>query len=204
MSFYSTHILPKYINLAMSDKDLEKQRKEVVCDTYGQVLEIGFGSGLNTLHYTNIEKLYALEPSSELIEIARENIGETTFPIEYIQASAEKIPLPDNSIDCVVSTWTLCSIPHPEVALKVVFRVLKNGGHFSFVEHGKSSSNLICKLQNLFTPLSKKIAGGCHLNRDIERLIVDTGFKIQKINKGARKFRPLNFTFSGSAIANKT
>ncbi len=187
----------------MSDKDLEKQRKEVVSDTRGQVLEIGFGSGLNTSYYPNIEKLFALEPSSELIEIARENIKETPFPIEYIQASAEKIPLPDNSIDCVVSTWTLCSIPHPEVALKEVFRVLKNGGHFSFVEHGKSSSNLICKLQNIFTPFSKRIAGGCHLNRDIEKIITEAGFTIQKISKSYRKFRPLNFTYLGSAVAKK-
>ncbi|MCX6716628.1 MAG: class I SAM-dependent methyltransferase [Candidatus Taylorbacteria bacterium] len=203
MNFYSKYFLPKYLNLRMSNKNLEKHRMDVVGKVSGAVLEIGFGSGLNLPYYKNVSKLYALDPVKELYKLAENNIRTASFPIEYIQASAESIPISNNSLDFVISTWSLCSIPHPEVALKEIFRVLKPNGKFSFIEHGKSPQNYICRIQNLLTPFSKRIAGGCHLNRDIEKLIRDAGFEVQKIEKFKEKSKPLSFIYKGVAIAKK-
>jgi len=187
----------------MRNKDLKQHRMDVVSELSGIGLEIGFGSGLNLLYYKNLTKLYALDPSEELYEIARKNIAKVSFPVEHIQNSAEHIPLPDNSLDFVVSTWTLCSIPQPEGALKEVFRILKNDGKFSFIEHGKSPKSLIYKIQNFLTPVSKRIAGGCHMNRDIENLILDAGFEIQNLEKFSKRSKPLGYMYKGIAIVKK-
>lgn len=200
MSFYKKYILPNYLNWVMGNIDLKRYRIDVVSELSGVGLEIGFGSGLNLPYYKNVTKLYALDPSVELYEIARKNITTTSFPIVHIQDSAEHIPLPDNSLDFIVSTWTLCSIPYPEVALREVFRVLKTDGKFSFIEHGKSPKSYIFKIQNFLTPFSKKVAGGCHMNRDIEKLIHDAGFEIENIVKLPQKTKPLGFMYKGVVV----
>ncbi|MEK7650382.1 MAG: class I SAM-dependent methyltransferase [Patescibacteria group bacterium] len=203
MNFYNKYILPKYLNLRMKNRDLERHRVDVVNEVSGVVLEIGFGSGLNLPYYTNTSKLYALDPSEGLYTLAQERIRNVSFSIEHLRASAESIPLPDNTLDSVVSTWSLCSIPNPEIALREIFRVLKPGGKFSFVEHGKSPKSFIFKIQNFLTPISTRIAGGCHLNREIEKLILDAGFEMQKIENFTQKFKPLGFMYKGVAIAEK-
>jgi len=119
----------------MTKKDIEEQRSGVADRATGTVLEIGFGSGLNLPYYKNIKKLYAIDPSQELYDLAHNRITKATFPIEFIKTSAESIPLGDNSIDSVISTWSLCSISRPENALKEIHRVLRPGGKFIFVEH---------------------------------------------------------------------
>jgi ubiquinone/menaquinone biosynthesis C-methylase UbiE len=187
----------------MQNKNLEQHRITVVSGLSGTGIEIGFGSGLNLPYYKNITKLYALDCSEELYEIAKKNMENVSFPIEYLQASAEQIPLSDNRLDFVVSSLTLCSIHNPEQALKEIFRILKPGGKFSFFEHGKSPRKLIFTAQNLLTPLSTRIAGGCHLNRDIETLILDTDFDIQKIKKFYLKSKPLGCMYKGIALAKK-
>lgn len=201
MNFYNKYILPKYLNLTMGDKDFEKYRMEVTSRANGTVLEIGFGSGLNLPYYANIGRLYALDPSRELYEFAWGRIKMASFPVGYLQASAESIPLPDGTIDSVVSTWCLCSIPHPEVALREILRVLKPGGEFLFVEHGKSPRPFVFKVQNFLTPISKRVAGGCHMNRNIEKLVLDAGFEMLKIDKFMQKSKPLGFIYKGVAIA---
>lgn len=187
----------------MKSTSLDKDRSDVAIQADGVVLEIGFGSGLNLPYYKNINKLYALDISQELYDLAQENISELSFPIEFIKSSAEDIPLSDNSIDSVVSTWSLCSIPNPSLALKEIFRVLKPDGKFSFVEHGKSPRSLVFKLQNFLTPASKRLAGGCHMNRDVEKLILNAGFEFEKLEKFAKSGQPLGFTYKGIGIAKK-
>ncbi|MDD5165229.1 MAG: methyltransferase domain-containing protein [Candidatus Pacebacteria bacterium] len=184
----------------MQSKDFKRHRIDVVSGLSGIGLEIGFGSGLNLPYYKSITRLYGLDPSKELYEMAHKNLQAVTFPIEQILGSAEHIPLPENSLDFVVSTWTLCTIPHPDLALKEVFRVLKPGGKFCFIEHGKSPKTFIWRIQNLLTPISKCIAGGCHLNRDIEHLIRDAGFKIQNLEKFSQGPKPLGFMYKGVGI----
>lgn len=183
----------------MRKTKMKKHRLGVVSQASGLVLEIGFGSGLNLPYYNNITKLYALDPSIELFEFAKRKIRNSSFSVEYITASAEKIPLTDNSFDSVVSTWTLCSIPTPKVALKEIFRVLKSNGKFTFIEHGKSPKNLTAKIQKLLTPIWRHIAGGCHLDREIEKLIIEAGFEIEKIEK----FQENLYTYKGIAVAKK-
>jgi len=203
MNFYNKYILPKCLNWAMKNKSFERHRKDVVSELSGMGLEIGFGSGLNLPYYKTVTKLYALDPSEELYDLAQKNITSVSFPIEHIRASAENIPLPDNSLDFVVSTWSLCSIHNPEIALNEVFRVLKPNGKFSFVEHGKSPKSFVFKIQNFITPISKRVAGGCHMNRDIEGLVLGAGFDMQRIDKFTEKSKPLGFMYKGIAIAKK-
>ncbi|MEK7127968.1 MAG: class I SAM-dependent methyltransferase [Patescibacteria group bacterium] len=201
-NFYNKYIFPKFMNFVMKNREMEKLRPGVVGMAGGVVLEIGFGSGLNLPYYKNVTKLYALEPSAELYNMARGLIEKISFPVEYLNASAEKIPLSNNSIDCAISTWVLCSIPKPEIALKEVFRVLKPGGKLVFIEHGKSPKNFTAKLQKLFTPISKCVAG-CHLDREVENLIQDSGFELQKLEKFQPLSKPLAPMYKGVALCKK-
>ncbi len=170
MNFYNKYILPKFLSFEMKRKDMEKYRPSVASQAFGTVLEIGFGSGLNLpcYDYKNITKLYALDISLGLFDLAKESIEQVKFPVEFINASAEKIPLADGSVDSVVSTWSLCSIPHPSVALGEVFRVLKPGGKFIFIEHGKFPKGFMVNIQKFLSPLSEFFYGGCSLDRGIE------------------------------------
>lgn len=203
MNLYNKYILPKFINLAMNNAIVKKQRPDVIGQATGVVLEIGFGSGLNLPFYKNITKLYAVDPSRELYNLAKERIKKVSFPVEYFQVSAEKIPLADNSIDSAISTWNLCSIPNPEIALKEIFRVLKPSGKFIFIEHGRSDKNFIIKMQRLITPTWKLFTGGCHMDREIEKLINDAGFEIHKLEKFQQKFKFLTFLYKGVGVTRK-
>ncbi len=175
----------------------ETHRKSVVRAVRGTVLEIGSGSGLNFPYYENVTRLYALEPSKEMHALAKAD--GLPFPIDHIASGAESIPLPDASIDSVVSTWTFCTIPHPEKALKEIKRVLKPGGVFSFIEHGISPRPFVSKIQRLITPIFKKIAGGCHLDRDIEHIFLSAGLCIERLEKFPIQLKPLNFMYKGIA-----
>ncbi len=186
----------------MGSDDFNQTRKDVAEKATGVVLEIGAGSGFNFPFYKKIQKLYALEPLKELYNYAHERLRETEFPIEYLQASAEKIPLPDNTIDTVVSTWTLCSVSDLPKALKEISRVLKPEGEFVFVEHGKSPKKLTFLLQKLFTPVTKPFTGNCHVDREIDKYISDAGFEFDEITKEPEDGRPLVFSYRGVAHKN--
>lgn len=181
----------------MNRKDIEVLREEIVSKAKGEVLEIGFGSGLNIPYYKDVNKLYALEPSQEIFDVGTKNTNNTKFVVEHLKNSAEQISLTDNSVDSVVSTWSLCSIPNPEKALKEIHRVLKPGGKFYFLEHGKSNNVSKYTLQNILNPFSKCLMGGCNLNRDIEKLITNSGFEIENIEKFELKSKPLAFMYRG-------
>jgi ubiquinone/menaquinone biosynthesis C-methylase UbiE len=200
MSFYSKLFLPKILDASMRRKEIDSLRPKTVGKATGVVLEIGFGSGLNLSHYKKIEALYALDPSGELFDLARERVGIVSFPVTFIQAGAEKIPLDDHSVDTVVSTWSLCSIPHPEQALAEVARVLRPGGRFLFVEHGKSPASFWLTVQKIGTPFTKIFAGGCHLDRDILRIITQNGFMVEKVDTFPLKGKPLAYMYQGIAV----
>ncbi len=203
MNFYNKYILPKLLHYEMQKKEMELCRPDVVTKASGAVLEIGFGSGLNLPFYKNVAKLYALDPSRELFKIARERVEKAPFLVEHLPVSAEKIPLADNSVDFVVSTWTLCSIPHVEEALKEIRRVLKPSGKYLFIEHGKSPKIFAAKMQKFLTPASEKVAGGCRLNREIDKLISAAGFKFEKLEKFQQGNKFLDFIYKGAATVAK-
>ena len=203
MNWYSKYILPKLLNRDMGCIDCNGTRTNVVSKAHGVILEIGFGSGYNLPFYKNVEKLYALEPSSAMYDLAKERVASANFPIEYLKNSAEKIPLPDHSIDTVVSTWVLCSIPDADKALKEIARVLKPEGKFIFVEHGKTENKFFAAIQTLITPISSKFTGNCHLDRKIDSLISQSGFKFESLEKFPESGRPLLFSYSGVASSLK-
>ncbi len=208
MNLYQKYILPFILNKAMQNDMFTEIRREIIPKAIGTVLEIGFGSGLNMPFYKqdgSIDRLYALEPSLELFEKyvssqAQNKANLQPIEVNYLHASAESIPLPDASVNTVVSTWTMCTIPNPGVALSEISRVLKPGGTFIFVEHGLSPHKVATTCQRIGTPFSKCLAGGCHLNRDIKSLLTSSPLQIKELKTFSRKYRPLEYTYQGSAL----
>ncbi len=187
------------IDFGMDSPELEEYRAEVIEKASGTVLEIGAGSGRNLLLYGDISKLYALEPSAELMRMARERAKALRFPVEFLLASAERIPLPDASVDTVVSTWTLCSVGKPQQVLQEVVRVLRKGGRFIFMDHGVSPRPVFLALQNFLTPITKHFMGNCHLNRDIHKLIRDSGLILEMSEQVSLRWKPLMCNTKGVA-----
>jgi len=184
MAFYSDRLLPHLVHWALRGGTFRRLRRECVQGLSGTVLEVGFGSGLNLPWYPReVEKLWFVEPSQEARRMAREAIAAVSFPVEPLGDTAESLPLPGASIDAAVSTWTLCTIPDVERALGEIRRVLRPGAPFRFIEHGLSPEKRVARWQHRLTPLQKKLAGGCHLNRPIDRLLEQAGFRLDRIDR---------------------
>jgi ubiquinone/menaquinone biosynthesis C-methylase UbiE len=201
VNVYEKYVLPRLIHLGMRSKTSTAERRRFIPLASGTVLEVGVGSGLNLPFYgPKVQKLYALDPSLELWKMARKRIREAPFPVEFLAASAERIPLEDISVDTVVTTWTLCTIPNPLQALSKMRRVLKPKGRLIFVEHGHSPDPGVLAWQNRLTPVWRRIGGGCHLNRKIDELIADAGFCITQIDRRySRGPRPMTYLYKGLA-----
>ena len=176
--FYQRQVFPYLLNQVMQTASLMDKRRELLLPIEGEVLEIGFGTGLNIPFYGNVDVLYALEPNPDIYHLAVERVQHAPFHVRHVQAHAEKLPFADQSLDHVVSTWTLCSIARLDQALAEIYRVLKPTGTLHLVEHVKHPNSVkIQSLQTLLTPIQKRIGDGCHLNRDIERSLQQAKFK---------------------------
>ena len=180
MSLYEKYVLPKFLNCACGSKPVSYQRKKVVPLAEGKVLEIGIGSGLNLPFYdkAKIDEIWGLDPSEELSEMAKQVADEESMEVKFISSGAEDIPLPDNYFDCVLVTYTMCTIPEVQRANQEIRRVLKEDGKMIFCEHGEAPDQNIRKWQNRINPFWGKLAGGCNINRKIPSLIQDSGFDI--------------------------
>jgi len=185
LGFYEKYILPKFLNCACGTKPINYQREKIVPLAKGIVLDIGIGSGLNIPFYnkSNIDHLYGLDPSVELLKIAKTLAKKNELEIEFLQCGAEAIPLPDQSIDTVLITYTMCTIPDIKLSNSEIMRVLKPEGKLLFCEHGLAPDKNIAKWQRRINPIWSKIAGGCNLNRDIPNLITSSGFKISNMEE---------------------
>ncbi|HIC26852.1 MAG: class I SAM-dependent methyltransferase [SAR86 cluster bacterium] len=183
MSLYDKYILPRLLNCACSARPMIYQRQKVVPQAEGKVLEVGIGSGLNLPFYdkSKVKKIWGLDPSEELNRMASKVATEENLEVDFIISGAENIPLPDDHVDTVLITYTMCTIPEVEQANQEMKRVLKPGGKMIFCEHGKAPDPNIHKWQNRVNPFWKKIAGGCNLNRDIPDLIEASGFKLENL-----------------------
>lgn len=184
MSFYEDRILPHIIDKACSVGQVMKLRSQVVPMARGTVLEIGMGSGINLRFYNpdKVDLVYGLEPSEGMRRKARNNLQASPVAVEWLGLPGEQIPLDDNSVDTVVLTFTLCTIPDYKSALAQMKRVLKPGGELLFLEHGESPDSDVRKWQHRITPGWKKLAGGCHLNRPITELIAEAEFDVEELN----------------------
>lgn len=206
MDFYEHWILPPLLDLVMRRKDLTKYRGATVAAAHGRVLEIGVGSGLNFRLYGNgVEHVVALDPSERLLAMARRRASTSPAPVELLLASATAIPLGYNTIDSIVMTWTLCSIPDPLAALREMRRVLKPGGTLCFVEHGLSPEPVVERLQRRLTPPWRCISGGCHLDRKMDDLIRQAGFDLTDLHEGyAPGPRPMSYMYQGCACRDRS
>lgn len=199
MGFYDKHILPRFINCACGAKPIMKQREKVVPQAHGTVLEIGIGTGLNLPYYdaSRMQRLIGLDPSEESWVLAGERAAHVDFPVEFIGLPGEEIPLEDASVDTVLITFALCTIPDPVAALHGMARVLRPGGSLVFCEHGKAPDAGVNKWQNRINPFWRRLAGGCNLNRDIPAILGEGGFRITELEQsylpGTPKFAGYNF-----------
>jgi len=202
MGFYSERILPRLMNSAMADKSMEEFRRKVLVGAKGEVLEIGFGSGLNLPFYpTTLTHLTAVDINPGMEKLARKVIANSPVGVEYLIINGEKLPFKEQSFDTVVSTWTLCSIERVELALSEIRRVLKPDGKFLFIEHGLSPETKTQRWQNRLNPIQKKMAGNCHLNRPISALIEAQGFKIGQLNEFYMEKTPKILGYFSQGIA---
>ena len=184
-SLYEKYLLPKMLDCCCSTKPINYQRNKVVPHAKGKILEIGIGSGINIPFYkkSQIEKLYGLDPSEELNHMAHKVANQNSLDVEFLLSGAEEIPLPSNSIDTILITYTLCTIPDLNSSMSEMKRVLKDDGNFLFCEHGIAPDQNIIKWQNRINPVWGKLFGGCSINRDIPDIIKSSGFKLNKLNQ---------------------
>ena len=188
-------MLPWLLHLAMRQNQLTPFRRRVIGAAEGKVLEIGIGSGLNlSLYRPPVRLVIGLDPSTELLRMARGRARGAPVPVEILQASAETLPFDDFSMDTVVMTWTLCTIADARQALTEIRRVLKPGGALLFIEHGRAPELGVARWQDRLDPLWSRIAGGCHLNRKMDDLISGSGFRIDFLEH-SRLPGPRTYTF---------
>ncbi|MCP4326907.1 MAG: class I SAM-dependent methyltransferase [Alphaproteobacteria bacterium] len=204
MGLYSKFVLPWVLHLAMRNPEAMRLRQKVVPRAHGRVLEIGIGSGLNLPYYTDhVDSVTGLEPSDRLLAMARTRVDEGPAEVGFDIGDAAALPYDSDTFDTVVSTWTLCSIADLDAALSEVRRVLRPDGGFLFVEHGRSPEYPVRRWQDRVTPIWKRCAGGCHLNRDIGGSIAAAGFAVHDVDTGylVRGPRFLTWHTLGRAVA---
>jgi ubiquinone/menaquinone biosynthesis C-methylase UbiE len=198
MGFYDDNILPRVINCACGSSPIKKQRDKIVPRASGIVLEIGIGTGMNLPHYdpSRVSKVIGLDPSEKSWELAGERAAHLDFDVEFIGLPGEEIPLDDASVDTVLVTYALCTIPDPVSALRGMARVLRPGGSLLFCEHGRAPDMAVRQWQDRINPLWKPLFGGCNLNRDIPGLLCNGGFEVLEMEQmylpGTPKFAGFN------------
>ncbi len=185
MGVYENHILPHVINFCCGLEPVNRQREKLVPLAQGKILEVGMGTGLNMPYYRrdNVEVIYGLEPNAKSCEMAAARIAEAGLDVDMIGLDGQEIPLDRDSVDTIVLTYTLCTIPDAMKAVGEMRRVLKPGGRLLFSEHGKAPDATVRKWQDRINPMWKVIGGGCNLNRDIPDLIRSGGFDIEELDE---------------------
>jgi ubiquinone/menaquinone biosynthesis C-methylase UbiE len=207
MKLYQRCILPKLVNASCGMDSVAQERAKVVPSASGRVLDVGFGSGHNVPFYRRdkVQHVWALEPSKEMWELAQKNVGNCAIPIEFVNTSAEDLPLDDASVDTAVITFTLCTIPDVPRALEQISRVLKKDGRLLFVEHGAAPEQNILRWQQRLEPVWTHLAGGCHLTRRAPDLLEKNDFQIIDLTTGyIPGWKIDSFIYSGTAIPNRT
>jgi len=202
VGIYQEELLPRFQDLVMRRKATRAVRDRVCAGLHGEVVEIGFGTGLNTPFYPDqVTKVLAVEPSKVCMRLAQPRIARTAVPVDLAGLTGEHLDLPTEGFDTVLSTWTLCTIPDLAQALSEIRRVLRPDGSFHFVEHGHAPDERVAVWQRRIEPLNKRLAGGCHLTRRIADSIEQAGFTVTQLDTYYFKGEPkvFGYTFEGRA-----
>jgi ubiquinone/menaquinone biosynthesis C-methylase UbiE len=191
MGVYSRYVFPRLCDWSMRNPRMADLRREVLSEADGDILEIGFGTGLNLEHYPeHIRRLTAVDPGVGMSRLARNRIGQSPIDVDLRLQTAEELPFDGERFDCVVSTWTLCSIQQAQRAVSEIGRVLKPGGRYIFLEHGLGEEPSIQRWQRRLTPLQRRLAGGCRLDVDIEALVRDGPFREVRVRRFVMEHTP--------------
>lgn len=204
MGFYGERVFPRAMNRLMNTKQTRETRARVCAPLSGDIVEIGFGTGLNLPHLPPaVTVVLAVDPLERGRTLASERIAASPVSVEFVGLDGQLLPLADDSADAVLSTWTLCSIPDPVAAVSEINRVLRPGGTLHFVEHGCSPDPGVRKWQRRLNPIQRRIACGCNLDRDIPSILKDAGLSVDSLNTYYMKGSPkiLGWTFEGVAAA---
>jgi SAM-dependent methyltransferase len=191
MGWYGEHVLPRIVNCVCDMKVAREQRGRVCEGLAGDVVEIGFGSGLNVPFYPpGVRRVAAIEPADVGWKLAEQRVGATTIPVERAGLDGETLPFGDDSFDAALSTWTMCTIPDIDAALRELRRVLRPGGKLHFVEHGLAPDEEVRRWQHRLNPVQQRLFGGCNLNRPIVELIKGAGFELEQVDAYYEKGSP--------------
>jgi len=201
VGFYGDQILPRVINVVLGGRDFNRVRARVAAGLEGEVLEVGFGSGLNVPHYpSDVRRVRAVDPATIGRKLAAERVAASQVPVEYVGLDGQALPVDSASVDHVLITWTMCTIPDVASALGEIYRVLRPGGELHFAEHGRSPDAKVAQWQDRLNPLQRRLFGGCHLNRPIGQVVEQAGFSlIQLENYYMRGPKPMGYMFEGLA-----
>jgi ubiquinone/menaquinone biosynthesis C-methylase UbiE len=183
MGFYEDQLLPRGIDLVLRGGQIEKVRARAAAELSGDVLEVGFGSGRNVPYYpSEVRRVRAVDPATVGRKMAAERVDASTVPVEYVGLDGQALPIESASVDHILITWTLCTIPDVTAALHEMHRVLRAGGQLHFAEHGLSPDEGVARWQHRLTPLQRRLFGGCHLNRPIDHLVSDADFTMSRLD----------------------
>lgn len=205
MHIWAENLLPRLTDVALGTKEVRRHRERAMVGLQGEVVEIGFGSGLNVpLYPPAVHTVYAVEPSMLARRLAAGRVEASPASITFVGLDGQALPLPDDSADMALSTFTLCTIPDPARALRELHRVLRPGGRFHFLEHGLSPEPRTARWQHRLNGVQQRVAGGCNLDRQVDQIVADAGFAIQDMStdqmRGPRLTRPWGHLFRGVAI----
>jgi ubiquinone/menaquinone biosynthesis C-methylase UbiE len=202
MGFYVDRVLPYLVDAALGGKQFGTIRERVCSPLEGDVVEIGFGSGRNVPYYPSpVTRVRAVDPATVGRKLAAKRVAASVTPVEYVGLNGAELPMEDDSVDHVLTTWTLCTIPEVDKALTEMRRVLRPGGRLHFVEHGRSPDANVARWQDRLNPLQRRFVGGCHLNRQIDQLITTAGLELDGLeNFYARGPKAFGYLFEGTAI----
>ena len=201
-SWYDRHVLPYVLDLACGMPMVAVQRRKVIPRASGRVLEVGIGTGLNLAFYdkAKVSELVAVDPAQQMHRLARRRSERAGLPVQLLTLSAERLPLESASFDCVVCTYTLCSVEDPVGALAEMRRVLRPGGTLLFAEHGLAPDTAVVRWQQRIEPWWSRLAGGCHLTRDVPLLLREAGFRAEVETGYIARPKALSFNYWGQAV----
>ena len=182
VGLYEEQVLPRFVDVALGGARLGRLRARVAAGLEGEVVEVGFGSGHNVPYYPPaVRRVRVVDPATVGRKLAAKRVAATTVPVEFVGLDGQSLPLADGTVDHVLTTWTLCTIPDVRAALGEIRRVLRPGGALHFLEHGRSAEPNVARWQDRVTPVQRRIGGGCHLNRPIDQLVAGSGLAIGEL-----------------------